>query len=130
MQTIQQLSAREGWIPSVSGDAAAETGCVVSFEGREFEAGGAMVTPEYCACYLPNNCGDALGASGAVQDWHGREIGSYTITGRWDTPRGVWSRYQVSARVNISGRVYNCRGCGAGMILSGRVKKQQPASQG
>ena len=48
-----------------------ENDCVVRHERNEFEAGGAVVTPEQIIAYL--------GRDGRLQDWHGRQLGTYRV---------------------------------------------------
>lgn len=84
-------------------------------DGRKFEAGGAVVTPEKIIAYL--------GKGGVLTDWRGNQIGTYRITSSWKTPRSFVSSSmnQVSARV--SGRNYTGRSAGVGMIFKGHVVK-------
>ena len=44
-----------------------ETDCTFTHEGRTFEAGGAVVTPDHIIAYP--------GANGVLTDWHGSAIG-------------------------------------------------------
>ena len=58
-----------------------ETDCAVTFEGRTFEAGGAVVCQDWVVAYP--------GSGGVLQDWHGRPLGTWREVASWRLPR--WS---------------------------------------
>ena len=90
-----------------------EKDCVFNFQGRTFEAGGAVVTPEYLIAY-PR-------ANGVLGDWHGNPIGTWRATATWLTPRSYVSctMSQIRARLD-DGAIYTGRGAGEGCIFKGK----------
>ena len=91
-----------------------ERNCVVHHEGRSFEAGGAVVSPDILIAYLGND--------GVLQDWHGKQLGTYHITSTWSIHSWIsTTMHQVEAIV--AGVKYTGRSCGVGMIYRGRPKK-------
>ena len=90
-----------------------EADCVFVHEGRSFEAGGAVVTPDLVLAYP--------GAGGVLADWHGEKLGTWRAVASWPVRSYMGSRmYQIEARVN--GTTYTGRGFGEGMIYKGRRK--------
>lgn len=102
-------------------DAYAEPDCTFRFQGRAFEAGGAVVTPDYLIAYPADG--------GRLNDWHGRQIGTYRVlSGRpavffgrrsWQGSRWLYMR------ASVNGREYTLRGFGVGMIARGKALKAQ-----
>lgn len=96
----------------------AEIGTVIH-EGREYSAGGAVVTPEYLICY-PNDRGE-------VCDWAGKVLGTYrTISSRPAIFFGHHSWQGTNfyyMRAKVDGRSYSIRGFGAGMVAKGKAIK-------
>ena len=96
-----------------------ETDCTVEHEGRTFEAGGAVVTPDRILAYP--------GAGGVLRDWHGRQLGSWREVASWRmarwSPIGGWVMRQIEARVD--GVTYTGRGFGVGCIYRGKRKAAQ-----
>lgn len=96
-----------------------ERDCVFNFQGRSFEAGGAVVTPDYLIAYPDKD--------GVLKDWHGKAIGTWrTISARRAIFFGRYSWqgshfYYMRAKVN--GREYSLRGFGEGMIAKGKAVK-------
>ena len=91
-----------------------EKNCCIEHEGKHFCAGGAVVTADRIVAYPA--------ANGVLQDWHGKAIGTWRAVSSWSTPRSYMSSrmYQIEARVD--GVTYTGRGCGIGMMYSGRAK--------
>ena len=95
-----------------------ERKCLVTHNGRKFEAGGAVITPEYLIAYPDDG--------GVLRDWHGKEIGTYAF--QTSRPAVFFGRrswvgntfYTMCAWVN--GKTYTLRGFGVGMIAKGRAK--------
>jgi hypothetical protein len=89
---------------------------VFEHDGRSFEAGGAVMTPDHAVGYVRGTV-----AGGAVVNWHGdKELGQIVRVKSWPTPRSyVSSRmYQITAR--IDGALYTGRNSGEGMIWRGK----------
>jgi hypothetical protein len=106
-----------------------ETNCTVEHEGKVFECGGAEITDDYVIAYMQSKPVNAIrefvGLSYEVSDWHGTPIGRVYITGRWRIPRGPWGQ-MISGRLTLSdgtGRAYNVRGMGFGMVIKGKRAK-------
>lgn len=101
-----------------------ERDCVVTHEGRTFEASGAIVTPDIAIGYLHFPDGEFTGAKGEVRTWHGEPLGSAVITARWRLPLSCsLSSHMCQARCVIDGRTYTGRGCGHGMSWKGKPAK-------
>jgi hypothetical protein len=62
-----------------------EQDCVMKFQGKEFEYGGAIVDENHCIAYLAKD--------GILVDWHGRTLGTYKITHTWRLP---WNSYTAT----------------------------------
>jgi len=128
---MNTLQCKPGAIATWHGDnfPIVKTDCTIEFNGREYEAGGAVVTDTQCAFYLASQAGGTWHggnlpirlACGAT-DWHGNSIGTAWITGKWRTRSGDW---MYSCRVEIAGSVYTARGSGAGMLFTGKRAKVQ-----
>ena len=97
-----------------------EKDCVFRFHGREFEAGGAVITPKYLIAYPAEN--------GILNDWHGKKIGRWRVLSSqkaifFGHPSWIADRYYYM-RAIVDGAVYSLRGFGIGMIAKGkRIKK-------
>lgn len=91
-----------------------ETDCTVTFHGKEFTSGGAVVTPAHCIAYL--------GANGVLLDWHGTKIGTYRITSTWETPGSCMSSHMHQVEARVDGVTYTGRSAGVGMSFSGKRK--------
>lgn len=90
-----------------------EADCIFRHDGRDFEAGGAVVLPDSIIAYP--------GPDGVLQDWHGNVLGTWRATSSWPVRSYIGSRmYQIEARV--AGVVYTGRGFGVGMIYRGKRK--------
>jgi hypothetical protein len=98
-----------------------EQNCVITHEGREFESGGAVVTPYYVIAYVK----DVLNNIVTLTDWHGNELGHGRVKAYWATPRSYISSrcYQIDGTIN--GVTYTGRSAGVGMIWKGKRKAQQ-----
>ena len=92
-----------------------EKDCVVTHEGRTYEAGGAVVTPELCVAYLAKD--------GKVTDWHGAVLGTFRIVASWRTPRSYVSSHMHAVHVTIEGVLYKGRSAGLGMYFRGKVSR-------
>jgi len=91
-----------------------EKDCTIQHEGRSFESGGAIVTPDFIVAYP--------GKRNILQDWHGKEIGTWHATASWPVRSWVGTTmYQI--RATVDGIVYTGRGFGEGCIYRGKVKK-------
>ena len=108
-----------------------ETNCVIEHEGRKFEFGGAIVTPERIVAYV----GPIIGGRGfegrlgseppyrELRDWHGAKLGTIRLTKSWRVRSYVGSRmYQAYATVD--GVLYTGRTFGEGMSFTGRKVKR------
>lgn len=102
-----------------------EADCTVTLQGREFTAGGAVVTDAWVIGYVGPMI-DPGTRTRALLDWHGHRIGTCWIVATWATPRSCVSStmHQIEAAVN--GILYTGRGCGEGMIYHGKQAKKQP----
>ena len=92
-----------------------ERNCIFEHEGRKFESGGAIVTPEHIVAYPL--------ASGILGDWDGRPIGTWRATSTWRTPRSWFSSTQSQIEATVDGVTYTSRGAGVGCIYRGRRKR-------
>ncbi len=93
-----------------------EAGCTVEHEGRTFEAGGAVVTPERIFAYC--------GPDRVLTDWHGSPLGTWRTVASWPVFSYMGSRMcQIEARVD--GVTYTGRGFGEGLCYRGRRKAVQ-----
>lgn len=92
-----------------------ETACIFTHEGRNFEAGGAIVTPDFAIGYL--------GEKGILTDWHGRALGTFRYVSTWRTPRSYISSTMSQVEAVIDGITYTGRSAGKGMIWKGKRKK-------
>jgi hypothetical protein len=111
-----------------------ETDCNITHEGKTFEAGGAVITPEHAIVYLasdpiptpdrmrsgrqffpsrprPAACGTPW--HGTLTDWHGNKVGTYAPQSTF-FQRGA-RMYAISARIN--GQDYYGRTQGEGMYV-------------
>lgn len=101
-----------------------ETDCTITHEGKTFEAGGAVVTPDYAIAYVGKTLGDGMGVDRhgstsrrALNDWHGNQIGTCYISKSWPIHSYIGSRMcQIYARIN--GVDYTGRGFGEGMSVN------------
>lgn len=93
-----------------------ETDCTITHEGRKFESGGAVVTPDVIVAYPAKD--------GTLTDWHGRPLGTYRITSSWRVESYIGSHmHQIEAQVN--GVTYTGRGFGIDCLYRGRRKARQ-----
>ena len=94
-----------------------ETG-TVEFQGRTFEAGGAMVSPTHAVGYPHEETDGRL----TMRTWGGIVLGPASIVARWPVRSWVGSTmYQIEA--TIAGRRYTGRGFGPGMVWRGKRKR-------
>jgi len=91
-----------------------EQNCVVEHEGKKFESGGAVVTPDHIVAYPK--------ANGVLGDWHGKAIGTWRAISTWKTPRSFMSSTMSQIEANVNGVVYTGRGAGESMIFKGKRK--------
>lgn len=94
-----------------------ERDCTFTHEGRTFEAGGAVVTPDSIVAYP--------GRDGVLTDWHGAILGTWRATSSWRTPHSFVSSRMYQIEANVRGVVYTGRGCGVGMVFRGKRKAGQ-----
>ncbi len=112
-----------------------ERDCVFTHEGRSFESGGAIVTPDRIVAYV----GPLIGGRGfngqlgsehpyhALHDWHGAKLGTIRLTSSWRTPRSYVASRMYQAYATVNGVTYTGRTCGEGMVFTGkRCAKQYP----
>lgn len=101
-----------------------EADCTITHEGRTFEAGAAVVTPDCVIGYVGkllnvNPHGTAMivtNGTRALTDWHGRQIGTCYISRSWRVNSYIGSHMcQIYARIN--GVDYTGRGFGEGMSV-------------
>ena len=96
-----------------------ESGCTVQHEGRTFEAGGAIVTPERLVAYP--------GENGQLNDWHGNKIGTYYVISSREAVffghRSWIGSHYYFMRAKVGGKRYSLRGFGAGMVAMGKALK-------
>lgn len=93
-----------------------EKDCVITHEGREFEAGGAVVTTDYIIAYPSKD--------GRLCDWHGKVIGTWRTVSRWRVNSWYGSHMEQIEAV-VDGVRYTGRGFGEGMIYKGKRKANQ-----
>lgn len=98
-----------------------EKDCTFEHEGRKFESGGAVVTPDSATGY-PKFDREYVGATGIMCDWHGNTLGTAKIVSRWATPRSVYSSHMYQIESTIDGVKYTGRGNGSGMVWNGKRK--------
>ena len=84
-------------------------------KGRRYEAGGAVITPDWAVGYL--------GKKGVLTDWHGNSIGTYKIVSSWPTPQSFVSSRMYQVEAVVDDVVYTGRSAGEGMIFKGKRKK-------
>jgi len=90
-----------------------EKNCVFTHEGKDFESGGAFVSPSHIIAYPYKN--------GILRDWHGEDLGAWKSVASWPVRSWYGSHmHQIEATVN--GIVYTGRGFGEGMIYKGKRK--------
>lgn len=127
-ETLLQGAAKRH-APNIQGaimsDIFIETDCVISYEGKTFESGGAVVTPEYAIGYPKFDGGEFVGVTGVMQDWHGNRLGTCRIVSSWLTPRSFVSFHMYQIEALINGVRYTGRGAGNGMIWRGKRCKRQ-----
>ncbi len=93
-----------------------EQDCTIEHGGKTFEAGGAIVAPDFCIAYI--------GPNGALNDWHGRKIGTIRVRSSWRVSSWMGTHmHQIEATVD--GVTYTGRSFGEGMIYRGRRKARQ-----
>ncbi len=97
-----------------------EVGTVLH-EGKEFSAGGAMVTPTHIIAY-PNIPGDKPYQWGELTDWQGKAIGKCRIVAKWKTC-SVWGSHMYQIEAVVNDVTYTGRSFGSGMAYKGKAKK-------
>lgn len=73
-------------------------------DGKEYGGGGTVVDDNHIVAYLSPTATIttlAYGLAYPVTTWTGECIGIASVTGRWDNPRGIYSRYMYSYRVHL-----------------------------
>ena len=96
-----------------------ESNCTVEFQGKSFESGGAVVTPDYLLAYPGDN--------GMLNDWHGKPIGTFKVISSrpaifFGRKSFISDRYYYMA-AKVDGVCYSLRGFGTGMIAKGKKIK-------
>ncbi len=97
-----------------------ERDCVFRFQNKDFEAGGAVITPERLIAY-PR-------ANGVLGDRHGNPIGTWRVVSTWRTPRSFVSSTMRQIETTVNGVLYTGRGAGVSMIYKGKRKARQPVA--
>lgn len=95
-----------------------ETNCIIKHNGKQFEAGGAVITDQYCVGYLCEG--------NRLSDWHGNTIGNYIITATWKTPHSFVSSTMHQVQAIVNGVAYTGRSAGVGRIFKGKRIANQP----
>ena len=100
-----------------------ETDCKVTFQGRTFESGGAMITDDFIIGYPTKD--------GRLLNWNGTELlGHIRITGAWPAVffgKRSWMGehlFQIEVKT-LDGVFYTGRGFGSGMLYRGKRKATQ-----
>ena len=88
-----------------------EQDCIITHEGQSFEAGGAVVTPDFIIGYLYDD--------GKVKSWHGETLGTYRITSTWRI-YSAWSSSMSQVYARINGIEYTGRSMGVGFSFKGK----------
>ena len=94
-----------------------ERNCIIEHQGHKFEAGGAVVTPDYIVAYIGSRGDDG---KRQLTDWHGKVIGTCRITSTWRTPRSFVSSTMSQVYAVVDGVTYTGRSAGEVMIFKGR----------
>jgi hypothetical protein len=94
-----------------------EKDCAFTHEGRTFESGGAVVTPDYIIAYPSKN--------GVLTDWHGEPLGTWKAVATWETPYSGISSTMSQIEAVVNGVTYTGRGAGEGMIYRGKRKARE-----
>ena len=96
-----------------------ERKCTIEHEGREFSAGGAIVTPDHIFAYVGKKLTSGAGQR-ELTDWHGKILGTCYISSTWATPRSYVSSTMHQAYATVDGVTYTGRCAGEGMLFRGR----------
>lgn len=96
-----------------------ERKCTISHEGREFSAGGAIVTPDHLVAYVGKKLTNVVGQR-ELTDWHGDILGTCYISSTWATPRACVSSTMCQVYATVDGVTYTGRCAGEGMVFRGR----------
>lgn len=115
-----------------------ETDCTFSNDGRTYEAGGAMVTPDRVIAYVGKQIGGRgfngqLGSEAPYReltDWHGRPIGTIRLSSSWATPRSYVASRMYQAYATVNGVTYTGRTAGENMSFVGKRCAKQPKAKG
>ena len=103
-----------------------EQDCTFTHEGMTFEAGGAVVTPEYAVGYVTNLDESQIHRNGCdITNWRGNKLGMGRVTARWETPGSYVSNYMHQVEATINGVKYTGRTQGNGMIWKGKRMAKQ-----
>ena len=94
-----------------------EQDCTFEHEGRKFESGGAVVTPDWLVAYP----GDA----GVLSDWHGKPLGTWRVLSSWRVNSWIGST-MYSIECFVDGVRYVGRGFGKGVSLRAKRSPIQP----
>lgn len=104
-----------------------ETDCTVTFHGKEFTSGGAIVTPDRITAYVGKVSSEQgpqfrLTGNRDLTDWHGNVIGRVRLVSSWETPRSHVSARMYQAYATVDGITYQGRTRGEGMAFNGKRK--------
>lgn len=104
----------------------ATTGGLVTltFQGQNFTALGAVVSPTHAYAYVKGVEPFYRGTSVELTNSSGEVIGTGKVVAKWrNDPRCYISRDQFQIEATINGRRYTGRSMGAGMLWRGKAKK-------
>lgn len=96
-----------------------EQDCTVEFEGKQFTAGGAIITDDIIIGYMSEkmNC---------VNTWHGDLISNTVVLwSSWRTPHSYISSHMYQVRVLYKDHWYSGRTAGGNMIVKLKRLKHQ-----
>lgn len=112
-----------------------EQNCIIEHNGQNYEAMGAIVSPERLIAYIgkplrnnyygePETTENFKYPHYEVTDWHGNRIGKCQVTSRWLTGR-LFRTMMFSVIITLdNGLFYKGRTQGQGMIVKAKISKK------
>lgn len=91
-----------------------EQGTSITYQGKKYTAGGAVVTSKVLIAYLDKG--------GVLTNWKGAKLGTYRIVSSWRTPRSYVSDRMYQVEATVEGVTYTGRSAGVGMLFKGKRK--------